>query len=239
MANSSVHHRRRRGRAAPIGGVFIVLAIVGLIAVASIGFNTVGKLFDNSEKMAEFEKYLLPVVMFDPVPFDDPKDADQLALLQSALWSALYSDKRETYTYSDNGMLMVPVSDVEVECAKLYGGEIKLEHQSFGDMEINYIYNEELQAYEIPMMVQVGYYVPKVESDTSKGDIHVLKVGYVPPGNAWTGDVNGKTASPEPDKYMYYELKKVKGGYTILSIKYPPQNVSSSGNSQTEGSSSK
>lgn len=221
MANNSVNHRKRHKNAAPIGGVFIILAIIGMIAVGTFGYNAVKGLFDDTKKKAEFEEYLLPIVMFDPVPFDSAKDADQYALLQSALWSALYSEKRESYTYSDMGLLMVPVSDVDVESARLFGSDIKLEHRSFGDMEINYILNEELNSYEIPMMVQVGYYTPRILDIVKKGDTYNLKVGYIPPGNAWTSDIGGKKYEPEPDKYMYYELKKHKSGYTIMSIKYP------------------
>lgn len=221
MGNSSINHRRRHKNAAPIGGVFIILAIIGVISVGVFGYNSVKGLFDDTKKKQEFAEYLLPIVMFDPVPFDAPKDADQLALLQSALWSTLYSEKRESYTYSDMGLLMVPISDVDVESAKLFGSDIKLEHRSFGDMEINYILNEELAAYEIPMMVQVGYYTPRILDINKRADTYTLKVGYIPPGNAWTGDVGGKKYEPEPDKYMYYELKKHKSGYTIMSIKYP------------------
>ena len=114
---------------------------------------------------------------------------------------------------------MVPVSDVDVECAKLFGPDIKLEHKSFGDLNITYTLNTESNVYEIPIAAQVGYYTPKVEKISKKGDTYTLTVGYLPPGNAWTSDLSGTKYEPTPDKYMLYVMKKVKGGYNLVAIR--------------------
>ena len=44
-------------------------------------------------------------------------------------------------------------------------------------------------------------------------------MGYIPPGTLWEAAAGGSTYEPEPDKYMIYQMKKVKDGYNILSIK--------------------
>lgn len=84
---------------------------------------------DNTKEKSEFEDYLLPVVMFDPVEFDSPEHADSLFLLQSSLWGTLLSNT-DKYTYDESAMLVVPASDLDVYAAKLYGPEIKLQHQT-------------------------------------------------------------------------------------------------------------
>ena len=221
--------RRKNRRAAPLGALFLVLAVIGLATVGMLSINLTQQVLDNSKEKAKFERMLLPVLMFDPVPFESPAEADPLAILQYSLWSALYSDKRDSYVYSDNGLLMVPVSDVDVECAKLLGPDIKLEHKSFGDLNITYTLNTESNVYEIPIAAQVGYYTPKVEKISKKGDTYTLTVGYLPPGNAWTSDLSGTKYEPTPDKYMLYVMKKVKGGYNLIAIRDLPTNNASSG----------
>lgn len=64
----------------------------------------------------------------------------------------------------------------------------------------------------IPVMGQMPAYTPKVEKITKKGDTYLLTVGYVPPTTLWNIDLDGKRTEPTPDKYMQYEMKKVKGG---------------------------
>lgn len=221
--------RRKNRHAAPIGALLLILAVIGLITVAIVSVNLTRSMLDNSKEKANFERMLLPVLMFDPVPFESPQEADPLAILQYSLWSALYSDKRESYMYSDNGLLMVPVSDVDVACANLFGSDVKLQHQSFGDLNITYTLNTEKNVYEIPVAAQVGYYTPKVEKISKKGDTYTLTVGYLPPGNAWTSDLSGNKYEPEPDKYMLYIMKKVKGGYNLVAIRDLPNVDANSG----------
>ena len=47
------------------------------------------------------------------------------------------------------GLEIVPVSDVDVQAAKLFGPDLKLQHQSFGDWEMQYTLDEEQQAYPL------------------------------------------------------------------------------------------
>ena len=79
--------------------------------------------------------------MFDPVPFEKATDADPLFLLQSSLWSTLLGEKRDSYQFDAMERLIVPSSDVDVACARLFGPDVKLEHQSFGDYETTYYYD--------------------------------------------------------------------------------------------------
>ncbi|MEG1151692.1 MAG: hypothetical protein RSD67_02350 [Oscillospiraceae bacterium] len=218
-------HRKRANRnkyAAPIGGIFILLAVVGLITIVLGSVKLTGKIMDNSRQIVEFENIVKPVLMFDPVPFDDVTSVDNDTLLQSSVWSALLSGDKASFTYSETGMLLLPSSDIDVACAKLFGASVKLIHRTFGDYEMTYYYDEQTKTYQVPLMVQVGFYTPKVEKISKKGDIVSLIVGYLPPGNVWTTDITGNKYEPTPDKYMVYELKKVKGNYFISAIKDPP-----------------
>lgn len=173
--------RKRRSKyALPLGGVFLVLAVIGLISVAGFCIRLTNQIMDNTREKSKFEEYLLPVVMFDPVEFDSPEHADPLFLLQSSLWGALLSNT-DKYTYDENAMLVVPASDLDVYAAKLYGSDIKLQHQTIEDFDFTYPYDPETKTYGVPVMGQTSQYTPQVTKIEKKGDLYTLTVGYIPP----------------------------------------------------------
>ena len=216
--------RKKRGKhryAAPVGGAYILLALIGVIAVIYGAVQLYGKLTDNSKLLRQIERQIQPVMMFDPVPFDNIQDVDNKVLVKTSIWSCMYSDKRGSYTYDDNGMILIPVSDVEVAAVKLYGPEVKLTHTSLDEDGISYTYDAENNVYRVPMMAQGGYYTPMVVDMQKNGDVYEVTVGYVAPSASWTTTEDGDSYTPTPDKYMIYRMKKEDGEYYIVGIKDP------------------
>ena len=216
--------RKKRGKhryAAPVGGAYILLALIGVIAVIYGAVQLYGKLTDNSKLLRQIERQIQPVMMFDPVPFDNIQDVDNKVLVKTSIWSCMYSDKRGSYTYDDNGMILIPVSDVEVAAVKLYGPEVKLTHTSLDEDGISYTYDAENNVYRVPMMAQGGYYTPMVVDMQKNGDVYEVTVGYVAPGASWTTTEDGDSYTPTPDKYMIYRMKREDGEYYIVGIKDP------------------
>lgn len=224
MENKTVNKKRRKNKyAAPIGGIFIILAAIGLITVMVQSFNMTRKIMDNSSQLERFENILRPVIMFDPVPFDNVEQADETMLLKSSVWSAILDKaNRDEFDYSD-GIMQLTASDIDVACAKLFGASVKLNHHTFGDYDSTYYYDQDTKTYQIPLTVQTEFYTPKIQEVSSKDDIVSLVVGYIPPENPLTSAIKGQSKKESPDKYMTYELKKVKNNYYVKAIKYPPE----------------
>ena len=210
--------RRRHKTLATLGAIVFAMAVIGTITVAIFSFNLTGRLLDNTKAKQKLEHFLLPVVMLDPGDFASPQQADPLMLLQSSIWSVLLSKNRGDLVENDQGYV-VTASDVDVQAAKLFGADIRLHHQGIDNYEEQINYDEETKSYTIPVISQMAVYTPRILNISNKGDLYTLEVGYVPPGNLWQTDADGNTYEPEPDKSMIMELKKVKGGYNILSIK--------------------
>lgn len=221
---SSIFHSSRRNRyAAPIGGVFIILCFVGFFTVASFCLNITKGLLDNSRKKQEYETMLLPVVIFDPVPFEDPVNIDNASLLQYCIWATALGDKREQYEYDDNNMVVIPASDIDVTALRLFGPDVKLDHRSFGDLENSYLYEEDIRSYHVPIITMTGFATPKVEEiNKTSGDVIELKMGYVPPSTILDLDASGNIQEPEPQKYMIYELHRGRSGWYLYAIKDLP-----------------
>lgn len=214
---------RRNRYAAPIGGVFIILCFVGFFTVASFCLRTTKSLLDNSRKKQEYETMLLPVVIFDPVPFENPVNIDNASLLQYCIWATAMGDKRDQYEYDDNNMVIIPASDIDVTAQRLFGPDVKLDHRSFGDLENSYLYEEEIRSYHVPIITMTGFATPKVEEiNKTSADVIELKMGYVPPSTILDLDAQGNLQDPEPQKYMIYELHRARSGWYLYAVKDLP-----------------
>lgn len=217
MANKNTRASRF---AAPIGGVFIILCVIGLVSLISYCFSFTQGLLDNSNAKHDYENMLLPVVMFDPPPFENPTSMRQVDLLMYSVWSTALGSKRDVYEYDDNMSLVIPASDVDMAAFQLFGPEVVLSHSTFGDYEIVYLYDPTTKSYHVPVSALTGFYTPRVEEIVKKNDIIQLKVGYVPPANAMNIDLSGKGVDErKPDKYMIYELRKGKNSEYLYAIR--------------------
>lgn len=225
MSTSIFRSSRRNRYAAPIGGVFIILCFVGFFTVASFCLNTTKSLLDNSARKKEFERMLLPVVIFDPVPFENPVNIDNASLLQYSIWSTAMGEKRSQYEYDDADMMIIPASDIDVAAQQLFGPDVKLEHRSFGDLQDSYLYDEEIRSYHVPIITITGFATPRVEEiNKISGDTVELRMGYVPPSTILNLDEDGNLGNPEPEKYMIYEMHKNRNGWYLYAIKDLPGN---------------
>ena len=211
---------RKFPMAVVVGAIVVVLALIGLLTVVSSCINLAGRLLDNSAEKEEFEQILFPVVMFDPGSIESPTDLDELVLLRSSIWAAFVSNM-EKYPLDSSNRITVAKSDVDVACAKLFGPDIQLEHQSFSDYMNTYFFDEERGAYLAPMDASSILYTPQVEEISHSGVIYTLRVGYMESGNEWLKSLQGRDYEPTPDKYMIYTLKKVDDHFQLVSVAFP------------------
>ena len=222
-AKKLIDKKRTHKYAATIGAVLIALAVIGTLSVCSILINLGARVLDNSRQKESFEWKIYPLLMLDPAVFEDPNQLDKEVILKSALWSTLL-ENRTKYEYDENGMLLVPASDLDVAAKRLYGSGVVLEHRTFNEgYDYFYIYDEETNTYSVPIMGQTASYVPKVVDIAKDGNVYTLIVGYVSPTTLWNVSEDGSSESV-PDKYLYYELEKVaRGEYVIRAVRRIPE----------------
>ena len=222
-AKKIISKRRKHKYVATIGAVLIGLAIIGSIALCSVLVNLGARVLDNTRQKEAFEWKIYPLLMFDPTTFEEPSQLDEVFVLKTALWSTLL-ENRTKYAYDENGMLLVPASDLDVAAKSLYGDAVALNHQTFSEgYEFFYIYSEETNTYSVPISGQSAAYVPKVVEISREGDVYTLIVGYVAPTTLWNVSEDGSSESV-PDKYLYYDLLKTEnGGYIIKSVRRIPE----------------
>ena len=102
------------------------------------------------ERRQETADEMRTLLMLDPAAFEDPNQLDREVILKSALWATLL-ENRTKYNYDENGMLLVPASDLDVAAKKLYGSKVSLEHKTFSEgYDFFYLYDEETNRYSVP-----------------------------------------------------------------------------------------
>jgi hypothetical protein len=68
-----------------------------------------GQSFINNDKeKAKFEKFLLPVVMYDPPAFESVTTLDQAMLLQTSMWAAILNNDDAKWAKDDLGFAQIP-----------------------------------------------------------------------------------------------------------------------------------
>ncbi|MBQ7800615.1 MAG: hypothetical protein IJ370_08980 [Oscillospiraceae bacterium] len=227
------------------GASVLAFALIGVITVISLIVGFVASLFDDSQQRLKFEQFIAPVVMVDPVAFSEVSKADEHTILMSSMWNLLINiGDGAAYPEDEFGMMLIPSSDLDVSAASLFGSEVALSHQTFGNTSITFEYDEETASYVVPPMGYTVQYQPRVDKISRRGKKYTLTVAYI----TSTTVLGNTQENADPDKYMYYVLEKTgKDKYVVTAImdsETEKENVSSSlqntssGISQTETTSS-
>ena len=200
-----------------VGLIVLSLAAVGVISIITTVSEDIAK--RNNEKnlllYSEYEKFIAPIVMYDPDTFDDITMANTDQLISIAIWSLLDSElEPDAYEYTDGGML-VPEQDVEAKFRALFGNEAKLVHTTVDGGGIYFSYSESNASYVIPITGVTPIYTPKITQVTERQSSVILTVGYLASSD-WVQDSNGDIVAPEPAKYMKITLGKGSDGELYL-----------------------
>lgn len=219
-AQEQPRKKRVKGFAAPLGLIVVVLCALGFFSLVSLLSNFVGFVLDDTSKREAYDTYLAPIVMLDPPNFDNPSHLESSFLLQTSIWSILMDpDRTVAYPTDDSGRTIIPVTDIEVQCTKLYGPGLIIPRQSLAadgtvveDVStydgVVFEYIGDSESYAVPIMGEVGYYKPSVESITRKDDKIYLRTAYLPIESSWIENITGNGDGDAVAKYKIYVLEK-------------------------------
>ena len=212
MANYREEHIRNNRRLARqvVGSVALLLALIGLFTVLGWIVGLVRSALDDSGLRKAYRDRLYGMVMLDPVAFDDVNSVDPGVFKQAAIWGTVYQVQNSGGSLDqyerdpDTGSAMIPALEVDTYLANLLGPEYKVPEGTFSTEEFVYQYDEEKQAYLVPVTSSVAQYTPTVEKISRRDGKRIVTVGYVPTAtNNATGELS-LTAPTEPTKYMDY-----------------------------------
>lgn len=206
----------RRSMYFAVGVTVSVMAVIGFIFSVNFVAGVVKNVADNTAQKNEFAKFVYPLVIIDPAPFDSASQLSSETVLTAAIWDIILYGDKEKYP-QEYGVMTVPEIDVELHATNLLGTGLVFDHKNLGTAELTFYYDAENKSYNVPVSPSYFPYSPYVETIQRSGDNYSLKVGYVSPHPEWLGtDENEK---PQPDKYMEYVVHKNRNDCTLVAIK--------------------
>lgn len=197
------------------GIVISLLAIVGLISTVNFAVDKVKAFADNTQQKNEFAKFIYPIVICDPAPFDQTVKLRSDTMITAAIWDIILYEDKSKYE-ADFDMMIVPEVDVEQHGTKLFGNSLHFEHQSILGAGVQFYYDESIKSYRVPANPKYFTYSPFIEEVSRVGERYTLTVGYVSPTPAWL-TLTSEDA-PDPEKYVEYVVSKRGNEMTLVAI---------------------
>lgn len=216
-----LRRKRRRTNGFVLGVAVNIFAIVGIISIIIMIIQSTLSLFDNTKEKKKLEEYLLPVVMNDITTFENVSAISDQQLKMIALWGVLVNNEQSKYKMNELNYLIVPASEFEMEVKKLFGPDLKINHGTFqqeGSYLTAFVYNPEINSYEIDPRPRHDVYSPKVMEIHKVGDEMSVLVGLVPPEGYIEKNVRPNNYEPEPDQYREFILKTVGSDMQIIKV---------------------
>ena len=185
MANYREEHIRNNRRLARqvVGSVALLLALIGLFTALGWIVGLVRSALDDSGLRKAYRDRLYGMVMLDPVAFDDVNSVDPGVFKQAAIWGTVYQVQNSGGSLDqyerdpDTGSAMIPALEVDTYIANLLGPEYKVPEGTFSTEEFVYQYDEEKQAYLVPVTSSVAQYTPTVEKISRRDGKRIVTVG--------------------------------------------------------------
>ncbi|GHU84495.1 hypothetical protein FACS1894198_0180 [Clostridia bacterium] len=194
-----------------------VFTLIGLITVFGWLFGFFSDILSGRNEKERLTRFIEPVLMCDPVPFDEGAKLSDNLLLEAAM-NNIFLNNNKKYAKSDDDEYIIPKSDVEVSVGELFGTSQKLKHQSLADLSGFYCtYRSEESVYHVQLASQINSYLPLISNMEKEEGVIRLTVGYVRPRMLLRDEQN----EVQVDKKMIYVIKKEKNKYRLVAIKDP------------------
>lgn len=197
------------------GIIVILLALVGLYSTVNFSVIKIKEFADNTQQKNEFAKFIYPIVICDPAPFNQTVKLRSDTMITAAIWDIILYEDKSKYE-SDFDYIIVPELDVEQHATKLFGSGLSFTHESILGADIQFYYEEDIKSYRIPENPKYFTYSPYIEDISKVGESYTLTVGYVSPTPAWLTLTSDE--APEPEKYVEYVVSKRGSEYTLVAI---------------------
>lgn len=206
--------QKKQKRRVVTGAVMFFLMVVGVVSIVMSGVGFAAKLLDNTGEKQEYNALLATLVVSDPLPFESPDLADRDWLLSSSVWAAVMNSDMSTYEQNDFGETYLPAVEVDKYYTRVFGTQYPLQHGTFSDQEIEFTYDEEKQAYIVPVTSFPTGFTPEVAKIKKGSGEKIVTVGYISPATSWTD-----TAAGGVSKYVDYIFQKQGQEYYLVAIR--------------------
>lgn len=165
--------------------------------------------FERNEQLKDFtcyDNFIWPVVMQDPLPFDEKTPPESSAVISASIWNCAMDNKNNENKFDENGMLVLSEDEVEDNAKKLFGENTSLGNKEYFNGSF-YKYSPSKKEFTVaPISGTEGYLPHTLKAFERNGDVF-LNVGYVSPKNQFNPEMS-KIEKDKFEKFAKYKLKK-------------------------------
>ena len=214
-------HQRRSKAAAPFGFVLLLLAAIGVFAVADFGIGLFIGIGNIDAVTTDAANFLKPVLVQAPASLDSVGDNERDDLMLSAVWRVLEDERirqlqqhttDSRYPLDEHGRIRLPLDTVNAAYAALFGADAVPYHHSIGESEItalNVTYDKEEECYYVPSTMATSLYHTVVTASSKKKDTLSLEIAFIPTMDLQYDD-QGELIEPDLSLAVYRQVYKVK-----------------------------
>lgn len=225
---------RRRGRhryAAPLGFFILVFAVIGVVSLTVWSISAIRQLRDTTALQQELYDFLEPIMLRNPVAFEDGEQAEQDSLLLAAIWRITRAeqirqlqekDDTPAYQTDEHGRLIIPIGEVLRSYTDLFGEDAVPSYRTIGeeDKSFSFEYNRAENCYYVPSSSAGSSYVPVFDTFKKRHNTVTIRVGYVLNSDI-TYDNKGNPITPSPEQAVYFQVYTVQqtdAGWRLASV---------------------
>lgn len=194
--------------------LMLFFSVIGAITSVRFVAGAVNDITDKKALKDEFALFLYPVVINDPPAYESIDSLQHSTIITCAIWKIILIGNRSNYE-TDTGIMKIPAVDVAMSAYSLFGIK-EINHQSAGNFEAEFVYDDENNIYEVPENPLFISYSPSITDVTGVGETYTVTVDYMAPGPL---SIAGIEYDNVPVKTMIYTISRAKDKMTIISIK--------------------
>lgn len=198
----------------------VIMAVIGVISCVSFISGVVRNIVDNTSLKNEFARFLLPVVANDIPAFEQPNDLPDSVKIRCSVWSILINNDISDYKITNDGEYQIPEYDIEKSCKEIFGSEATLEHRTINYGDLQFSYSSDNHIYSCTRDLRYLNYAPKIANMTEENGVYKLTVEYISPSLSMLAEELDLESTA--DKSMIYNVTRVDGKITLLSVDFPP-----------------
>lgn len=197
--------------------IFIIaMSIIGVISTVRFSIQTVNEIANQTSLKNEIALFLYPIVTVDPPEFSETEEIPASVVIESAIWRIILTGDNSNYEKLYNTYMYVPAVDVEFSVRSIYGSSAQIVHQTVGSASTAFTYDEDMNAYLVPISPRYTAYSPVVTEISNVGELYTVTVEYMPPTAL---AIEGIRLENSTSKTMVYTLSKSRNSMVVHSAK--------------------
>lgn len=199
-----------------IAGVLVfVLALVGLITVASGIAKAAGMFFGGGSLKNQLQQALYPVAVVDVPAFNEPAELTADGALSAAIVDILMHDDLSGYTETFD-MIAVPAEDILERGRQMFGVDVQTKLSTLHAAGESFVYDETTGCYNVPTAPMIFSYSPEIQNVKRSGDTYEVTVVYNSDVADW--QEHSRNFTEGNTKTMQATIEKKSSGYRIVRL---------------------